>query len=134
MYLRKNVDRFKMRQEQKLVSLNLETRRAQKESDEAFRKEMNAEKERLAQQDFPYKEFRLGPPPPPRIKAPESDSEDGEEEESELSTDNDDYEKVDVHLRESLRVVQDAVNLGENRQYWASNHPPLTAVVINRKG
>ncbi len=131
-YLRKNVDRFRERQEQKLVSLNLETRRAQKEADEAFRKEMNAEKERLAQLDFPYREFRLGPPPAPRIKAPDDDTDDPLDDETELSTD-DAYAKVDVHLRESLRVLHDAVEMGENRQYWASNHPPLTAVVIDRK-
>jgi hypothetical protein len=33
---------------------------------------------------------------------------------------------VDVPLRESLRVVNDARALANNRQYWASNHPPLT--------
>ena len=38
LYLRKNVDWFKMRQEQKLVSLNLDARRQQKDADEAFRK------------------------------------------------------------------------------------------------
>ena len=40
---------------------------------------------------------------------------------------NDAYAKVDVALRESLRVVNDAVNLSQDRQYWASNHAPLTA-------
>lgn len=136
-YLRKNVDWFKVRQEQKLVSLNLETRRQQKEADEAFRKEMNAKKEELAKAEFPYREFRLGPPPPPRIKpaGKETDGETEEDLESELSTDEDDdsYAKVDVHLREALRVVSDAVELGESPQYWASNHAPLT-LAANRKG
>ena len=62
----------------------------------------------------------------PRIKAPKED----EDLEDALTTDEEDsYGKVDVHLRESLRVLNDAVALGENRQYWASNHPPLTAMV-----
>ena len=54
----------------------------------------------------------------------------GDDDESVLSTDdNDSYAKVDVFLRESLRVVNDAVALGKNQQYWASNHAPLTAVL-----
>lgn len=126
LYLRKTVDWFKMRQEEKQVSLNLEARRQQKEADDAFRKQVKEEKETLAKNDYPFREFRLGPPPAPRIKAPKEE----EDLEDELSTDEDDsYGKVDVHLRESLRVLNDAVTLGENRQYWASNHPPLTALV-----
>ena len=47
-----------------------------------------------------------------------------------MSTDeNETYAKVDVHLRETLRVLNDALVLGENRQYWASNHAPLTALL-----
>jgi carboxyl-terminal processing protease len=130
-YLRKNVDWFKMRQDQKLVSLNLETRRQQKEADESFRKQMRSEKDILAKNDFHFREFRLGPPPAPKIKpAKKPDDTDIADDEDELSTDeNESNAKVDVHLRESLRVLNDAVMLGENRQYWASNHPPLTALV-----
>ncbi len=130
LYLRKNVDWFKMRQDQKLVSLNLEARRQQKVSDEEFRKQMKTEKEVLAKNDFHFREFRLGPPPAPKIKPVKKDEDgDGADDEDELSTDeNDSYAKVDVHLRESLRVLNDALMLGENRQYWASNHPPLTAL------
>jgi carboxyl-terminal processing protease len=128
LYLRKNVDWFRMRQEQKQVSLNLDSRRQQKEADASFRKQMKAEKETLAKADFPFREFRLGPPPAPKIKAPAKEGEDLSEDEDELSTDEDEYAKVDVHLRESLRVLNDALELGQNRQYWASNHPPLTTL------
>jgi carboxyl-terminal processing protease len=121
-----------MRQNQKLVSLNLEARRQQKVADEAFRKEMDAEKLRLAKQEFPNKEFRLGPPPAPKIKPAKknagSASPDGEDDDSELSTDaNDAYAKVDVFLRESLRVVNDAIALGKDKQFAADTHAPLTA-------
>ena len=130
-YLRKNVDWFKARQAQKLISVNLEARKQQKAADETFRKAVEAEKAQLAKNDFAFKEFRLGPPLPPRIKAapkPEAKGADGEDDDAELSTDeNDSYAKVDVPLRECLRVVNDAVALGKNRQYWASNHAPLTA-------
>ena len=129
LFLRKNVDWFKMRQGQKLISLNLETRRAQKVTDDTFRKSFDTEKAQLAKNDYPYREFRLGPPLPPRIKpAKKADGDKADGDDDELSTDdNDSYAKVDVALRESLRVVNDAVDLGQDHQYWASNHAPLTA-------
>ncbi len=124
-YLRKIVDRFKERQEQKLISLKLEERQRQKAEDTAFRKEIKAEKEEIAKGDYPFRTFYLGPPPPPRIKAPkkEDDEDDAEPAEDENET----YVKADVHLREALRVVHDAVRLGRNRETWAHNRPPLTA-------
>ena len=138
LYLRKGVDWYKLHQNQKQVSLNLEVRRQQKTADDAFRKAIDAEKVLLAKNDFSYREFRLGPPTPPRIKAakkPDSaKAPDGEEDETELSTDaNDAYAKVDVPLRESLRVVNDAIGLGKNQQAWADSHAPLTAA-LERKG
>jgi carboxyl-terminal processing protease len=122
-YLRKNVDWFKARQEQKLVSLNLEERQRQKATDDAFRKEMKAEKERIAKGDFPFKPFYLGAPPAPKIKAPKKDDEDDDFDPDENET----YLKADVHLREALRVLSDAIELGRNRALWVSNHAPLTA-------
>jgi carboxyl-terminal processing protease len=125
-YLKKNIDWFKNREEQKLVSLNEENRRKQKEEDDAFRKEMKAERDRLAKNDFTFKEVRLGPPPPPKIKAVKKD---GDDDDSELNTDDDNesYAKVDIDLRETLRVVGDALALGQNPQFLASDHAPLTA-------
>jgi carboxyl-terminal processing protease len=125
-YLRKNVEWFKNRQEQKLISVNLEERRKQKATDDAFRKEMKAEKERLAKNDFTFTPFYLGPPPPPKIKAPKKEGE--EEDEFDSFEENDTYVKADVHLREALRVLNDAIELGRDRELWASNRPPLTAL------
>jgi carboxyl-terminal processing protease len=125
-YLRKNVEWLKNRQEQKLISINLEDRRKQKATDDAFRKEMKAEKERLAKNDYKFTPFYLGPPPPPRIKAPKKEGD--EDDDFDSIDDNDTYAKADVHLRESLRVLGDAIELGRNRELWASNRPPLTAL------
>jgi carboxyl-terminal processing protease len=135
LYLRKYVDWFRARQAQKLVSLNLAGRKEQKAADDHFRKEMDAEKERLAKTDYPYREFRLGPPPPPKIKAAKKSTDTPDDDDDELSTDEDaeSYAKLDVHLRESLRVLNDALALGHDQEYWASNHPPLTAA-IDHKG
>ena len=124
-YLRKIVDRFKERQEQKLISLKLEERQRQKAEDNAFRKEIRAEKEEIAKGDYPFRTFYLGPPPPPRIKAPKK--EDEEDDFGPAEDENETYVKADVHLREALRVVSDAVRLGRNRETWAHNRPPLTA-------
>src|SRR5690606_26071939 len=122
-YLRKNVDWFKSRQEQKLISVNLEERRKQKAIDDACRKELKAEKERLAVNDYPCTPFYLGPPPAPKIKAQKKDDE--EEYDFDLFEENDTYDKADVHLRDALRVLDDAIELGRDRELWASNRPPL---------
>ncbi|MDP3070430.1 MAG: carboxy terminal-processing peptidase [Opitutaceae bacterium] len=124
-YLRKNVEWFKTRQEQKLVALNLEERQRQKAADDIFRKEMKAEKELLAKNDFAFKPFYLGGPPPKKIKAPKK-AEDDEDDDFDAD-ENETYLKADVHLREALRVLSDAIELGGNRALWVSNHAPITA-------
>lgn len=127
-YLRKSIDWFKTKQEQKEVSLNLDQRRLQKETDTAFKKEMDAERERLTAGNFTFKEFNLGNPPAPKPKP--APSPDGEE--SELGTDEPQgYASLDIHLRESLRVLSDALELGRSPQF-AAEHPPLTAVLGKR--
>ncbi|MBS0664635.1 MAG: carboxy terminal-processing peptidase [Verrucomicrobia bacterium] len=136
LYLRKNIDWFKARQDQKTLSLNLAVRQKQKESDAAFRKAMEAEKKELAKNEYPYREFRVAPAPEPKLKAPKkSDASTpvDEEDDAELSTDdNDAYAKVDVFLRESLRVVNDAIALGKEKQFAADVHAPLA--IADRKG
>jgi carboxyl-terminal processing protease len=136
-YLKKNIDWFKTRQEQTLVSLNLDVRRKQKNEDDTFRKDMKTERDRLNKNDYAYQEIRLGPPPPPRVKAPKKadDQNPGlNPDDDELSTDSDeDYVKGDIDLRESLRVINDAVALAKSPDFLASGHAPLTAQV-SKKG
>jgi carboxyl-terminal processing protease len=129
-FLRKNVDWFKKRQEQKLISLNLEERKSQKSADDSFRKTMKLEREQIAKNDFAFNEVRLSPPPPPRIKAPKKTADNNDpadDDDLDPTDENESYPKADVHLREALRVVSDAVVLGQNRELWASTRPPLTA-------
>ena len=125
-YLKKSIDWFKARQEQKTISLNLDQRQALKVADEDFKKKMDAERDTLAKSNFPSKEIKLdsvmkaaadGP------KDPVAAADDGD-------TDVPDAEgaaKFDVHLRETLRVVTDAARLNQDRQYWADGRAPLTA-------
>lgn len=122
-YVRKNVDWFKMRQQQKQVSVNLTEREKQKADDESFRKEMKSEREQIAKSDYAFKPIYLAAPPPPKIKAPKKDSDDDDLDELD---DSDTYVKADVHLREAIRIVGDAISLGRNRELWVSNHPPIT--------
>jgi carboxyl-terminal processing protease len=123
-YLKKSVERFKARQEMKAISVNLDERQQLKADDDAFRKEMRAERARIAESDFPFQPFYLGPPPPPKTKPPKRD---GEEDPDFDPTENETYTKADVHLRETLRVVRDAINLGREPKRWANNRAPLTA-------
>jgi len=124
-YLRRIVDRFKQRQEQKQISVNLDERRQQKLEDDNFRKESRAEKDKVAKGDFAFRPFYLGPPPTPRIKAPKKEEDDDELAEAE--EENETYVRADVHLREALRVVRDAVELAKDRANWVSDRAPLTA-------
>ena len=67
---------------------------------------------------------------PPKIKAPKKPDEAGgsdEDDDFSIDEENDAYAKVDIHLRETLRVLSDAIALAQNHDFWASNRPPLTA-------
>lgn len=137
-YLRRQVDWFKRRFQERQVSLNLAERRAEQQADEAFDKSLKVERDRLAKaDDYPYKEFWVTPPPPALLSTVRKPSGPGSGETQSGDSDDDDdddfglsdkpgYPPMDVPLRETLRVLRDAINLGHNRQYWASNHPPLT--------
>lgn len=126
-YLRRNIDWFKLRLEaQKLVSLNLDNRQKQKAADAEFRKTMKAERDRLAGNDFGFKEYRLGPPPAPRIKAPKKDDDEGDDTET-AAEENQSYPKLDIHLREAFRVIVDAMELGKSRDFTDAAKLPLTA-------
>ncbi|HEY1848041.1 MAG TPA: carboxy terminal-processing peptidase, partial [Opitutaceae bacterium] len=130
-FVHRYIDWFKDRQAQKLVSLNLEERRKQKEADDAFRKETKTERNELAKNDYAFKEFRLGAPLPPRIVAKASSSKadgtpDDDADDPDEDANADAYGKVDISLREALRIVDDAIVLGQDHEYWASDHAPLT--------
>jgi carboxyl-terminal processing protease len=126
-YLKKNIAWFKEKQDQKEISLNLEDRRRQKGIDDAFKKAMRTEKDTLAKADFPYVEITLGPPLPKPVKAEKKPDEESTDED-ELSTEEDSgLAKVDIPLRESMRVLSDALTLSKNPHSWADGAAPLTA-------
>ena len=120
--LRKNVDWFKMRQDEKLIRLNFDERKKEKEADDQFTKDMKKERDLLAKAEFNHKEFWVAPPPPKKIKAPSDNPED------QLNTEDEDqaYPKMDIYLRETFRILDDAMKMKDKKDYWVSNHPPLT--------
>lgn len=113
--LQRSIERFKQRQAEKSVSLNLETRRAGKTADKTFADETKAARKALeASSAYAFNEVLLAPPPPPRIKAEKKDDDpvdadglDPEDEEDSQAR----YAKLDVDLRESLRVLHDLASL-----------------------
>jgi len=130
--LKKNIEWFKNRQETKSVSLNLEERLAQKSTDSSFRKTMEKEKERLAKNSYPFREFTLGIAP---VKKPVEKKPDADEDDTDLTAINDEgYSKFDFHLRETLRILTDAIDLGSKPNSWVGDHAPLTAAQVATKG
>jgi len=131
-YLNKTIAWFKTKQEQKSVSLNFEERQHVKEADKQFRKAMDREKTCLEKTSFAYREFRLGAlktavPPPEPAKKTDSDSAPDEDDEIPLPDNGEQFAKMDIHLRETLRILSDALEMGRKRERWASDHAPLTA-------
>lgn len=132
-FLRKNIDWFKERQEQKTVSLNLDERLARKQADDDFKKTMDAERDRLAQSNYASREVKLDSvvkaeaagikPPAPTVDDGDTDAPDADAE-----------SKFDVHLRETLRVVSDALRLNYDAMVWTNGQAPLTASTTLKKG
>ncbi|WP_175414689.1 carboxy terminal-processing peptidase [Nibricoccus aquaticus] len=126
-YQQKNIDWFRTKQDQKEISINLEDRRQQREADTAFRKLMREEKARLSKDEYASRDFTLGPPKTANIKPELTPEEiaDGQETEE-------DAKKLDIHLREALRVVNDAIELAIKSARTFTDAPPLTAQAVKR--
>ncbi len=125
-YLKQNIAWFKAKQEQKSISLNLADREKQKADDAAFKKAMDIRLKVLEKNSYPFTEVMLAPPPPPRIKSTKP-SDDPDADPAEMSTDeNERYSKMDIPLREALRVVQDTLTLKPEPPQWLIAATPPT--------
>lgn len=108
-FLNESIEFFKEKQDIKSYSLNLETRKLQRDEDKSFRDELEARQEELEKLAFAEEEITLnvvaeGTPmedlmsndtPSPENPDPENDE--GEE----------DGPNLDIHLKESLRILTD---------------------------
>lgn len=125
--LKRNIDWFRIKTEQKTVSLNLELRRNEKTTSEAQSKEFESAYAAMAKTDFPKREIKLDavlaekepPAPEPDPAAAEGDTD---------AVDPAAAAKFDVHLRETLRVVADAVRLSDD-PVWAKRSSTPTFVM-----
>ena len=115
-YLLENIDWFRAKQEEKAISLNLEKRRSLREQDESFRQSMREREKELADKAYAYNRIFL------------DDADQREEEETPdieeidgnpVTGPADNNERLDIHLRESLRVMTDLVELG--RPLWSES-------------
>jgi carboxyl-terminal processing protease len=124
--LRRNIDWFRERTEQKAVSLHIDKRREQKEASEAQTKLFEAEYEKLAKNNFNKREFKLdavlAEKEQTQVASAENEGVEGDTD-GESHTSN---SRLDVHLREALRVVSDAAQLSEDKQ-WAKRTPQRPA-------
>lgn len=135
-YLKKNIDWFRERQEQKTVSLNFDQRLSLKQADEAFQKTLDAERDRLALTNYTSREVKLASvlkaeaASPKTTKPPVAPVNEGDTDEPDPET----QSKFDVHLRETLRVVADALRLNDNPLAWVESQAPVAATTSLHKG
>jgi carboxyl-terminal processing protease len=110
-YLQRNIDWFRERQEQKEISLNLARRQEQKQRDTEFREAMKAAEEELTRYAYDFRKFTLGEEPEEMEEQPGPEATEGAEalETGMARADT----GIDIHLRESLRVVSDMVEVGQ---------------------
>ena len=116
------IDWIREREELETISLNLEKRRSLKEQDETFREAMKEKEKQLAALNYPQKEILLD-------SVAESDADTPTIEElTEAAEEGEDHVDFDVHLRESLRLLRDTVEIAPDPREW-TDHGAMFAVV-----
>lgn len=122
-FLKARIAWLREREERKEISVNLEKRRAMKAEDEKFRDEMKTRQNALAELNFAQKDVvldsvaRSGNPGP------------SAEELLEKSEDEDaDVKPFDVHLREALRVLRDAIEIAPEPKEWTQSTAMVAAL------
>ncbi len=122
-YLQSGVDWFKAKRDEKDISLNLARREKQKTADAEHKKLADAELKKLEDSAaYAFTETMLAPPPPPRIKVEDP-------EDPSAANPDERYPKMDIDLRESLRVVSDALNLPPQTAHWLPSGPSTAQTV-----
>lgn len=108
-YLRKNVNWYKGKREQKEFSLNLDKRLKGKAEDEAFTKRLNEEFEELAEKAFIAKRIRLNVVLEQERRSREARGE--EPKKVEVAEEMDAPSSLDIRRHETLRLMADWIHL-----------------------
>ncbi len=126
-YLNRNIDWFRQKQAQKAVSLNLESRRQEKQLADDFRKAMDAERERLARQNYTKRDIKLEDVAHAGSK---KDAVAQLADEGDTDADNTapaaTAAQIDIHLRETMRILTDAIRLSMDPKFTVNGRAPLT--------
>ena len=115
-FLKKSISVFKERQETKAFSLNLEKRLQIKETDKLVREELETREDELEKHFFPSEKIVLGDPPATPATAItgedplSADQVNVEPVEGTPPEEEDDGPGLDIHLRESLRILSDWID------------------------
>jgi len=120
-YLKKNIDWFRERQDQKTISLNLQQRQSLKQADEEFKKKMDAERDVLAKANYATRAVKLDSVLKLESTSPKEAAATPPEDADSEAPDADGQNKLDVHLREALRILNDALHTNPNPEYWADS-------------
>ncbi len=128
--LKRNIEWFRQRTERKSVSLNIETRREQKDTAEVQSKAFEAEFEQFAKNDYARREIKLDAVVAEKAKevTPPPAAEGDTDEESPAAS-----PRFDVHLREALRVVGDAAQRSEDKRWAKRSAAPSFALPSLRR-
>ena len=149
-FLKKRLDWFEEREDRKKISLNLESRKSMMEQDEAFIEEMKTEQRQLAEMNYESSEIKLDSILRDEAikKAEEAERASKEEpEEEHAATDAKDEEQIlasvdtdtaieeeeepvpdfDIQLRETLRIMTDAIRIEPNPKNWMQPVLPIAS-------
>lgn len=122
-FLQTRIAWLREREERKDISVNLEKRRAMKAEDEKFREEMKSRQNTLATLNFAQRDVLLDSVAnsPEPTKTAEDLLAQGEEEDADLKP-------FDVHLREALRVLRDAIEIAPEPKEWTQSTAMVAAL------
>ncbi len=126
-FLKTRISWLRQREERKDISVNLETRRAMKAEDEKFRDEMKARQNALATLNFAQRDVLLDSvaKSPEPITTTEDLLDSADEEDKDLKP-------FDVHLREALRVLRDAIEIAPEPKEWTQSNAMVAALTKPR--
>ncbi|MBE2212712.1 MAG: carboxy terminal-processing peptidase [Opitutaceae bacterium] len=127
-FLKARIAWLREREERQEISVNLEKRRAMKTDDEKFREEMKTRQNALAELNFVQKDVVLDSVAQSDNEAPTQqellDKANGEEDA--------DLKPFDVHMREALRVLRDAIEVAPEPRDWTQSTAMIAALTKPR--